>query len=108
MTPEQRAALEEIEADGGKFKWIPRRGAETLRLTGPYAVGGERLWAYREAVTAPAAKRCSAPQPPTSSATNGAAAASTTSWCTSGTRRRGSRTPAVRPDQRPQQAAEHQ
>ena len=34
--------------DAGKFKWIPRRGAESLRPTGPYAVGGERLWAYRD------------------------------------------------------------
>jgi putative DNA primase/helicase len=62
MTPSQRpttsghVALSVIDGGNGsapdsapdEFKWIPRRGAEELRATGPYAVGGEHLWIYRD------------------------------------------------------------
>ena len=44
--PDQEPEPPAIEV-AGKFKWIPRRGAESLRPTGPYAVGGAQLWAYR-------------------------------------------------------------
>ena len=45
LTPAKRFELLSIETD---WKWIPRQGAEILRDTGPYAVGGEWLWIYRD------------------------------------------------------------
>ena len=45
LTPAKRFELLSIETG---WKWIPREGAEILRDTGPYAVGGEWLWAYRD------------------------------------------------------------